>query len=574
MGISAIVHLKNQRSEELAEMLSWNEPAFGTASGQKELYELNGVQMGAVADAKIYKDGELVLLFWGELFKDTPENVLTRYHQHKEACLEDIDGEFAFILLDAASNQLFAVRDRLGIYPLYWCINNKSGYFSTSLKAILATGTVSPTPDLSGLAAALSLGFISQDVTCIENVNRLLPGYYLKLSLTTGQFSISPYWSFSSTFSSQYSSRFESSTDIYCELERQIKNAIERRGPKKIGCQSGTIGSYMIWDSHSKQGQLIDVAPTADDFLKNLIPMVWSLEMPNATNCWLESWKFVEACKQQNLACYFDTGFEAEFYDYSKEALELFQSHYLVKRNFEPSFWSKIAFRLFPRVQLDAMRRMQEATPQIAFLENNLLFSQKEFREAAGELSSYFDLDLFIHQFYNLNRIAKLDASFFYLTIKSRISDGISESRLRIAQSHGIKSQSPFLDYHLLQFFSSIAPEIWASPDLISAFPKYWKQNRDVPEEVSLWKNGPQTNFDILLSKELRPWLLGLTRGTLVETGLISSSWLKKALKTPEKYIQGLYAILILEIWMRLFIDLPLQKANKDLKLEDILKRA
>lgn len=581
-GLSAVISFQTQVPQgQLEEMLSWTKPLFAAASSEQiaKTHNFENISIGSFCHDSIVSDetGMVWLVFCGQLLAEpkTFQDILRLYLEAGVECFKELDGEYAFILLDKRSKELYAVRDRLGTQSLYWHVSAKSAYISTSLKAILSTGSVSPTPDLSGIASSLALGFISQDVTCIEGINRLLPGYYLKLSLT-GSFSIRPYWSYSSTFSHQYSRGFDSSVDIYCELERQIKASITRRAStQNAACLSGNIGSYMIWDTlqASNKASLLQIEPTASDFLANIVRMVWAMEMPNAEVSALTSWNYVNACKAQNLTCYFDTGFSAEFYDYSKEAQELFQSHYLVHRFFEPTFWSKLGFRLNPKKSLNTLRKMQEATPQIAFLENKLLISPDEFAEAAPELGRYFDVNLFIHQFYNLKRIPKLDASLFYLTIKSAVTDGLSESRLRIAQNHGVVAQSPFLDHRLLEFFSSIAPEVWASPDLISAFPNFWKQSHDVTSDVNTWPKTSPIPESIFLSKEVWPWFCGLEKSMLVDTGLVSPKWIKQALQNPKEHMHDLYTLLILEVWMRLFIDLPLSHSNKDVRIEDILVR-
>lgn len=578
-GLSAIISFQTPVAQgQLQEMLSWTGPLFAGGSSPKpaQTHIFKNTLIGCLCPESIISDptGMIWLTFCGQHI--TAEQILQGYLEAGEESFKALEGEYAFLLLDKRSQQLFAVRDRLGTYPLYWHVNANCAYLSSSIKAILSTGAISPTADLSGIAASLGLGFISQDVTCIEGINRLLPGYYLKLSLS-GAFSILPYWSYSSTFTKEYSSDFDTSLDIYCELERRIKAAINRSSTTSAGCLAGTIGSYIIWDTlketASKKPQLIEPELTATDFLNSLIPMVWAMEMPNAEASSLQSWALAKACKEQNLTCYFDTGFSAEFYDYSKEAQELFQSHYAVTRNTDRSIWAKLGFYLNPRSHLQSLRKRQEATPQIAFIENKLLLSPAEFEKAAPELSKHFDVNLFIHQFYHLSRIPKLDASLFYLTMKSAVTDGLSESRLRIAQNHGIQSQSPFLDHHLLEFFSSIAPEVWASPDLISAFPQFWRQSREIKEDIASWPKTTPLPEALLLSKDVWPWFCGLEKGMLVDTGLVSASWIKKALATPQKQLHALYAMLILEIWMRLFIDLPLRHSNKDLKLEDLLTR-
>lgn len=580
-GLSAILTFQTPLPQgQLEDMLAWTRPTFAAADGKTaKTHTYKNASIGTFCQEHLASDaaGMVWIAFCGQLFDKiaTEQNILSRYLETGSSCFSELDGEYSFIILDTRSQELFAVRDRLGVYPLYWHVNTKSAYISTSIKAILSTGAISPTPDLAGIAQSLALGFISQDVTCIEGINRLLPGYYLKLNLA-GSFSITPYWSYSSTFEQEYSRGFDSSIDIYCDLERQINASIARRAPgKNAACLSGNIGSYIIWDALQGKSNisLLEIEPTADDFLASIVQMVWAMEMPNAQVGALTSWKYINACKEQNLTCFFDTGFSAEFYDYSKEAQELFQSHYLVPRNFEPSFWSKLGFRLNPKKSLSTLRRMQEATPQIAFVENKLLISPDEFADAAPELGRYFDVSLFINQFYNLKRIRKLDASLFYLTLKSTVTDSLSESRLRFAHACGVQAQSPFLDYRLLEFFSSLPPEIWASPDLLSAFPKYWLQNKEITGDVAAWPKASPKPDAIFLSKDVWPWFCGLEKSRLVETGLVHPKWIKKALQNPKEHLLDLYTLLILEVWIALFIDLPLQESNKDLRVEDLLVR-
>ncbi len=565
-GHAAIITFDEKATKEpLEAMLKWVRPPFALTSSPQELHLFQNIAIGGLS-VTCDETKSVWLVFSGQLF--TPTDILNRYLEVGESAFNELDGEFSFLLLDERKKELYALRDRLGIYPLYWHINSKYAYIATSLKAILATGRVSPTPDLAGIASALSLGFISQDTTCIEEVNRLLPGYYLKLSLS-GTYKICPYWSFSSTFTKEYSVRFDSSIEIYCEIERQLQSAIQKRATKNGSVVSGKLGSLLISD-FLHEATTLDATPTPQDFLSSLIPMIWAMEMPNAECSASESWKFAELAKATSRTAYFDTGVSTEFYDFSSDALEVFQTHYKVPRYTGPSVWSKLGFFLTPRMHLETLRKREVPTPLIGFMENKLLLPPNEFISLAPELSRYFDVNLFVHQFYHLQRIPKLDAGLFYLTIKSFVSDGLSESRLRIAQSHGLQAQSPFLDYKLLEFFASIAPEAWASPDLIARFLDFWKQNHEVSEEMGAWPIAPPVNEKLFLSKEVWPLFVALRKGVLVEMGLVSSSWIKKALKEPKPYLKVLYALLILEIWFRLFIDRPLLEANKELTLQEL----
>lgn len=574
-GISAIISFKRTvKPGQLEEMLLWNRPAYASLKGASTITNHQNISIGSY-DGEEYYDAEHQILctYVGTLFRDktkTASHFIKQFINIKAEAFKELDGDFVLFVLDKTTNELYVVRDRVGIYPLYWHIHANSGYFSSSLKAILSTGAISPTCDLAGIASFLGLGFISQDATAIEEVNRLLPGYYLKVQ-ASGSFSIAPYWSYSSAFHREQMTHFDSSFDIYCELERHITASIKKTDLNRLSYLEGTLGAYIVGDTLQDKMTPLSVSLTPKDFIKGLPQCIWAQELPNATFSTLESWKYVVACKEQNLAASFDTGFSAEFYDYSKEAQEIFQTHYHVSSHYEETLFDKLHFRFRPKRYLNKLRKMQVATPLMAFLEPKRLFSAEDFAASAPELSRHFQLDLFIEQFYNLKRIAKLDASLFYLTIKSSVTDGLSESRLRLSQNHGVTSISPFLDWRLLEFFGSIAPEVWASPDLIAGFPNFWRSSHEKGDEIALLPREVGLASELLLSKEIWRYFTRLEHGILVETGLVMPSWIKKALQAPKAHLKSLWALLVLEVWMKLFIDLPLKEANKELTLDDLM---
>jgi len=586
-GIAAIITFDERAAEKtLLSILKWTEPQFQTAKSTHKSHTFKNICIGTTSSEQIACDPQetIWVVFTGKLlhkeqlaenFSHLPDAafVMKLYLEQGTEGFAKLDGEFSFLILDQKTHELFAVRDRLGNFPLYWHVSKNLAIITTSLKAILATGTISPTPDMMGLAASQTLGFISQDATSIVGVNRLLGGYFMKISLK-GTFSISPYWSFSSTFSKAYSSEFDSSLDIYCELERQMGQSIELHSSENPACLSGELGSYLIWNKlKDKQSTVplvtLEISPT--QFLDSLVGIVWAMEMPNGNVDAARQWHFIKWCQANDYTPYFDTGFAEEFYDYTKDALRLYETHPM-RHGIKPIMLKdKIAFALAPKYHLQLLRKSQQATPQIAYLEDKLIIPTKEFAKAAPNLCRHFDPTIFIHQFYHLSRIPKLDASLFYLAVKTNVSDGVSESRLRLAQSHGIAAKSPFIDWRLLEFFASFSPEIWASPDLLASFPSFWLQEHEVPHDIAKWKQTPEIPESLLLSEEVWKVLRGLERGLLVESGLINQSWIKRALGSPKSHLQSLYATLNLEIWMRLFVDLPLRAENKEIPLADLL---
>ena len=74
---------------------------------------------------------------------DTDTEVLLYAYQHwGVACLQKLDGMFAFAIWDRPRQTLFAARDRLGIKPFYYHQGDARLVFASEIKALFASGLV------------------------------------------------------------------------------------------------------------------------------------------------------------------------------------------------------------------------------------------------------------------------------------------------------------------------------------------------------------------------------------------------------------------------------------------------
>ena len=62
------------------------------------------------------------------------EVILKSYHFFGEKCVDYFDGVFAFCIFDQNKGSLFLSRDRLGIKPLYYTLNDNFFRFSSTAK--------------------------------------------------------------------------------------------------------------------------------------------------------------------------------------------------------------------------------------------------------------------------------------------------------------------------------------------------------------------------------------------------------------------------------------------------------
>jgi len=92
--------------------------------------------------------------------------------------LEDLEGMYAFAIVDTRKQQLFLARDRFGEKPLYWApIHDVRGVaFASELKSVLPLENVDRTLDVAAMAQFLALGYIPAPRTHLKGVSKLRAG--------------------------------------------------------------------------------------------------------------------------------------------------------------------------------------------------------------------------------------------------------------------------------------------------------------------------------------------------------------------------------------------------------------
>lgn len=86
------------------------------------------------------------------------EVLLTAYMEWGPACVDRLNGIFAFGVWSDADQTLFLARDRMGVKPLFYAERGGAFLFASEIKALLAHPLVKPEVDESGLAEVLILG--------------------------------------------------------------------------------------------------------------------------------------------------------------------------------------------------------------------------------------------------------------------------------------------------------------------------------------------------------------------------------------------------------------------------------
>ena len=119
------------------------------------------------------------------------EVLLNLYIEYKEQCLQKLNGFFAFAIYDKESESLFLARDRFGIKPLIYYIDESKFVFASEMKAMKAF-KIKRDFDYNSLKLYFQLSYIPQPYTCYENIHKLKPGHYSVVK--KGEISTKPFY--------------------------------------------------------------------------------------------------------------------------------------------------------------------------------------------------------------------------------------------------------------------------------------------------------------------------------------------------------------------------------------------
>jgi asparagine synthase (glutamine-hydrolysing) len=121
------------------------------------------------------------------------EVVLQAYEEWGTDCLQRFRGMFAFALWDTTRRELWLVRDRIGVKPLYYTTCGGRFSFASEIKALLADPRVPRAVNERGFYDYLSFLVVPAPDTMFAGIHKLAGGTWLKVS-ATGEMQQHRYW--------------------------------------------------------------------------------------------------------------------------------------------------------------------------------------------------------------------------------------------------------------------------------------------------------------------------------------------------------------------------------------------
>ncbi|MBK7228617.1 MAG: asparagine synthase (glutamine-hydrolyzing) [Ignavibacteriales bacterium] len=264
-GISGILNLKNPASintDHLRRMTfalrhrgpdetgAYIDDWVGLAQSRLSIIDLSGGSQPIHNEDKtfwIVFNGEIFnypeiresLIKLGHKFYTTSDTevILHLYEEKKERCLDDLNGQFAFVIWDSVKKEFFAARDRVGILPFFYKTENEKLLFASEAKAIIEISDSSTSFDPIGLDQIFTFWTNLPGRTAFKNINELAPGHYLKFS-PGKDISVSRYWSL--PYNKNLLSEEKSIPEFTSEISDLMKDSIRIRLRADV-----PVGSYL-----------------------------------------------------------------------------------------------------------------------------------------------------------------------------------------------------------------------------------------------------------------------------------------------------------------------------------------
>lgn len=156
----------------------------------------NELGLAIIFNGEIYNYLEIkeTLVQKGYSFKtesDT-EVILNAYKAYGEACVNHFNGMWAFVIYDFHSKKAFCSRDRFGVKPFYYCVQDDVLFFSSELKALHAVCNLK-NANHAKVYEYLAYGYrVNDGETFFESCFELLPGN--NMNVLNGKIEIQKYW--------------------------------------------------------------------------------------------------------------------------------------------------------------------------------------------------------------------------------------------------------------------------------------------------------------------------------------------------------------------------------------------
>lgn len=412
------------------------------------------------------------------------EVILHLYEEKGMQLLDELNGQFAFAIIDRNKRKSFIARDHMGILPIFYHVDNERFAFASEIKALLSLSNVARNVDMISLDQYLSLPACVSPRTMFENIKSVCPGSYVEISTGTNKIVERKYWDISFPKDGDHCKN-EDISYYTKKIEELLLKSVELRlqADVKVGAfLSGGLDSSLITcmlkNLTEKEIELFSI--TFEDHLfdeskyQNIVAEKVGYRKNNV------HFKTSDILNRMEKVIYHSEAPVKETYNTATIAL----SENVRKRDIKVVLSGEGSDELFagyPSYRYDLFRRIRNQKSTASEKEQSL--SKKVW----GDSNFKYELNLSLEdsiksKILNKNVLDKYKSYDFtehgvvdidtlegvhpvdrrsYLDLKVRLADHLlSDHSDRMLMANSVEGRFPFLDIELVKFASSIPPEL------------------------------------------------------------------------------------------------------------------
>ena len=511
------------------------------------------------------------------------ETIVHCYEEYGNDCPKKLRGMFAFAIWDNNKKKLFLARDRLGVKPVYYTLNDGNLFFGSEIKSILQFEEIKRLVNFQALHEFLTLQYVPGPKTMFRDIKKLQPGHILVYQ--KGKMVIEKYWDIKVEPLVKMEER-TCSEQIMKLLKESVKMRLMSEVPLGVylsgGLDSSTIVGIMSTISEEpvktftvgfdhptdelKYAKIVAEKFGTDhheimiktDTAKILPEIVWHFDEPNADPASLPTYIMSKITKKDLTVVLVGEGGDETFAGYPKYKIMLLTSKY---KYLFPKFTASIASVIGRYIQNKNLRKYldfaSEFIPLIgkygdAYQKISALgFTQKEKDELYSENLKKMRLkgNSMKTYFRNSDNLFKYMLNF---DMKVWLCDRLLMKVDKMTMASSIEARVPLLDHKLVEFANSIPINLRLEKRvfkkaIIKILPreivKRKKHGFAVP--ISTWFQGEL--------KEIATQILD----KLHKQEYFRYDCIKNLLKNPQRFRNNhkLWNLLNFEIWHKIYIE-------------------
>ncbi|WP_286883318.1 asparagine synthase (glutamine-hydrolyzing) [Aneurinibacillus sp. UBA3580] len=533
-------------------------------------------------------------------YSDT-EVIIYAYKEFGEECVNRFNGMFSFVIWDKNKNKIFAARDRFGVKPFYYSLQNEEFVFASEIKAILAHNPSLRKVNEQGLQDYLVFQYTLRDKTLFKGIHKLEPGHILSIQLSDSlNPSFKKYWDFNFEYDTYHTEdyfidkvRFLLEDAVKIRLRSDVPIGSHLSGgldSSTIACFAASLlegmglktftggfseskdydeTSYAKLVASNIKAEYYETFPTAFDFAENIQDIIYYLDEPGAGPGVFPQYMVSKLASQHVKVVLGGQGGDEIFAGYARYLVAYLEESLkgAIMETADRGHFVATLSSIIPNLNL-----LRNYKPMLQHFFKEGLFGQQDERyyrliDRSEGMKEIFYSDL-LHQndgysvfeeyqqvFNGSNATSLLDKMLYY-DVKASLP-ALLHVEDRTSMAAGLESRVPLLDYRIIELVATIPPVIKFQNGKSKNILKQAVKNH-VPDEIINRKD--KMGFPVPLNEWYQKELNGFIKEILLDEktfrrGLYNANEVEKMLGNQSKFSRVMWGLLCLELWFREFID-------------------